>query len=609
MSGVIVAGMHRSGTSLMAGVLAAGGWHSGEHLIAIAKEVYNEDESFVAIHRSWLDATVPPGNGHHDWGISDGGVVPGRFEAGFMSEAAETVRQFTARRDAERGRWVAKDPRVSLFLPPWLEHSDAKVVAVYRTPWDVLDSAMRLGFGPFCARPRLVLGAWLDHNRRILEVVRMHPERCILVASEALRTRPEIVWRELDAHVGMDNSPSTDLVDRDKFVRRGEDHRIARVYDCVYPEHSRLLGEMDRWATVARDTTADPLPDTPASPRHVRPSGSLPAGTGVQVIIPCRDDGDFLAEAVASVEQCADAPLELTIVDDGSTDDETLRILAAFRARGNDVITTSGVGLAAARNQAAGRSTTAAVLPLDADNRIRRPLLAAIGDIEDGIVDIVHGPWERFGIDSGTVHPPEMTVENLLPMNTIDACALIRRETLNALGGWDSSLPFWEDWDLWLGAVGLGARTRLIRDTTHDYLVRPGSLSTLSASPDGAMHDVVAHVTDKHAPLLGQTTGRLVREVLRLHQSHRESNRHLEWLGRAHQDLLDQHAEQTRSWRENVAALERRRAEIADAKDVRIRRLQQELAALRAHPGVRALRCVSAVRHRLFGRRVPRTHR
>lgn len=51
MTGLIVAGMHRSGTSLLTRLLSDGGWHSGESLLRSSTEEHFEDESFAGIFR------------------------------------------------------------------------------------------------------------------------------------------------------------------------------------------------------------------------------------------------------------------------------------------------------------------------------------------------------------------------------------------------------------------------------------------------------------------------------------------------------------------------------------------------------------------------------
>jgi hypothetical protein len=187
--------------------------------------------------------------------------------------------------------------------------------------------------------------------------------------------------------------------------------------------------------------------------------------------------------------------------------------LNALKADDRDVIVTPGVGLAAARNLATQKSQTCAVLPLDADNRLLSPLILSIDVLERNEADIVHGPWRQFGLLNDVIKPPEMSLDSLVWQNSIDACALIRRDFLKVLGGWDTELKFWEDWDLWLGAVAHDVRAVRLQEVTFEYLVRPGSLSrTVLNDPD--VHErVISHIAEKHAPSLGPTLLRLVHDA------------------------------------------------------------------------------------------------
>lgn len=563
MSGVIVAGMHRSGTSLVTGVLEAGGWHPGERLLSSPAEQYREDEDFVALHRSWLGDVLPPGDGHPDWGVSSGGTIAADLDQDSWTRMGLGAADYRRTRSGQHSRWVAKDPRASLFLPVWAAHTDAHFVFVYRTPWDVVDSAIRLGHGPFCSQPRLVRDAWFDYNRRIVRMVSDDPARCTLIASEHLLTSPDLVWRALDDSVGMSGRMPARLVNRRKFVRRDGDSAIARLYRDLYPGHVDLLHQLDGLATLPRAG----CPGTGGRPARDKPlrAGMLPRGRGVQVVVPCRNDGDFLAEAVASVDEVADGSVELTIVDDGSDDAETLRILDALRRSGRDVVVTRGIGLAAARNVATSRSRSCAVVPLDADNKLLPPLVSALHLVESGKADVVHGKWRQFGVLSGVVTPPEMALDNLLWTNTIDACALIRRDLLDALGGWDPALRFWEDWDLWLGATARKARVVRLDAVTFEYLVRPRSLSR-TVQEDPAIHDqVVLRITKKHERWLGPTLARLTRDIHRytrkVHSVQAELSRvtreHQDRVRRYEQQLSELSAEHRRSLRECEARIER----------------------------------------------------
>lgn len=500
MSGVVVTGMHRSATSLTARMLAAGGWHPGEALLTSEREEYFEEASFVALHRAWIEedlrGEVPVAeiDSHRDWGILDAKVPAhlGSDDSRLIVRAQE-ARDYATVRQGQHGTWAAKDPRASLYVDVWSQVEDVRFVLLYRNPWDVVDSALRLGAEVFCRRPRIVLGAWLDYHARLVRFARANRERVTVVAAEVVAHAPERAWA-LFAHVlGMRTTAPAGLIDPARFVHRDDNHAIASLYQEVYPEHAALLAELDALADLPR-----PAPLRSRVQRRPSIGGSLPPGRGVQVVIPCRDDGDFLAEAIASVEECSLPAVELTLVDDGSTDPETCRVFERLSHSGRHVLRADGVGLAAARNAGCATSRTSVVIPLDADNRLRPAARDAVALLERTGADLVHGSWSRFGMDSGRVVPPDMTLETLLPYNQIDALALIRRSLLDRLGGWDEQLPFWEDWDFWLRAADAGAHTHRVSDVLHDYLVRPGSLSMRPLSDRGLGVWVLDRILSKH---------------------------------------------------------------------------------------------------------------
>lgn len=505
MTGLIVAGMHRSGTSLVAHLLQEGGWHAGEEQLRRADEEYFEDATFVALHRRWLDECLPPGEGHRDWGVARGGDP----QPGMLTDAAAAVAEFSATRDRQRPRWVAKDPRASLFLDQWAAIEPLRFVLVYRSPWDVTDSALRLGHPPFCADPSLVRQAWVLHNRRIVEFAIRHRDRCVVIASEALAADPEHAWNLLAGTVGLEGAAPPGLVDGTKLATRDRCHPIAEITRQLHPECADLLDALDELADLPR-----PAGDATRPWATLLPGGSLPDGTGIQVVVPCRDDGVFLDEAIASVAAACAGPTELTVIDDGSTEPETLRVLEALRVAGYQVEVTAAVGLPAARNVGIRTSRTLAVLPLDADNRLLASLPAGLALIEADDADIVHGSWQEFGLRARRVDPPDASWESLLPTNTIDACALIRRDLLVRVGGYDAALPFLEDWALWLAGLAAGARFHRLPDLTFRYLVRPGSLVATVWDDDARFAAALHRIIDPHETATGAQMARVVHQLL-----------------------------------------------------------------------------------------------
>src|SRR4029077_12137587 len=87
----------------------------------------------------------------------------------------------------------------------------------------------------------------------------------------------------------------------------------------------------------------------------------------ISVVIPCYNYGRFLGEAIDSVRRQTLRPLEVIVVDDGSTDD-TRDIVARY----GDVryLHKANGRLSRARNDGAEACVGDAVLFLDADNAL-----------------------------------------------------------------------------------------------------------------------------------------------------------------------------------------------------------------------------------------------
>src|SRR5215471_4559929 len=92
----------------------------------------------------------------------------------------------------------------------------------------------------------------------------------------------------------------------------------------------------------------------------------------VSIVIPCYNHGAMLREAIASIDQVRNANLlEVIVVDDGSSEAETSRILDEVAEAGHRVLHQPNRGVAAARNAAVGLAKGEFILPLDSDNRLR----------------------------------------------------------------------------------------------------------------------------------------------------------------------------------------------------------------------------------------------
>ena len=90
----------------------------------------------------------------------------------------------------------------------------------------------------------------------------------------------------------------------------------------------------------------------------------------VSVIIPCFNQGLYLDEAVESVLAQTFQDFEILVVDDGSTDEATIKMLKDYARPKTRVIHTDNQGLSMARNNGILEARGDYILPLDADDKI-----------------------------------------------------------------------------------------------------------------------------------------------------------------------------------------------------------------------------------------------
>ena len=185
----------------------------------------------------------------------------------------------------------------------------------------------------------------------------------------------------------------------------------------------------------------------------------------VGVIMPVYNRGDLVGDAIASALGQTHPAVEVHVVDDGSTDHTgaVLDEIAASEERVR-VVHQPNAGPAAARNRAIAGCGTTWITFLDSDDLLVPDAVesqfAWLDDNpgHDGVMGRV-----RSEIQSG-VDPPPLVAAKLAADDetTIFHTVLIRRATIQRVGGYDESLRVAEDtdlhWRLIEGGVKLGVR-------------------------------------------------------------------------------------------------------------------------------------------------------
>jgi glycosyltransferase involved in cell wall biosynthesis len=202
--------------------------------------------------------------------------------------------------------------------------------------------------------------------------------------------------------------------------------------------------------------------------------GSLQPSTApplLSVIVPVFNMERYVGQCLSSLLKLEEPAMEVIVVDDGSVDG-TSEVLSSFTDPRLTVLRTPNGGPSAARNVGFVRSRGSFILPFDADDiavtenwKLVLATLIANPDavVAYGTLHVFEGARDDFPRSL----PPSMDCpaddkivplifqRNFMQMGT----AIITREALAAAGGWNESLRFAEDWELWCRLACLGRFT------------------------------------------------------------------------------------------------------------------------------------------------------
>lgn len=203
----------------------------------------------------------------------------------------------------------------------------------------------------------------------------------------------------------------------------------------------------------------------------------------VSVIIPCYNCGKVIFDAINSVKEQSFSDWEIIIVDDGSTDKETIAILNQFENDKNiRLIRQDNRGPAHARNMGISQSRGEFILPLDADDTISPYYMAeAVPILEyNPNIGIVYCRAQKIGKETGEWNLPEYSSQRMAFDNVIFVSAFFRKSDWDLVGGFPAYTRLgMEDYAFWLRILRLGREVYRINKILFNYRIQNTSRSTI----------------------------------------------------------------------------------------------------------------------------------
>jgi glycosyltransferase involved in cell wall biosynthesis len=193
---------------------------------------------------------------------------------------------------------------------------------------------------------------------------------------------------------------------------------------------------------------------------------------------------------LASLDAQIFRDFEIIIVDDGSTEPETIRKLSGLPPA-IQVIRQPNRGLAAARNAGFRHASANFVLPLDCDDALAPSFLTetvALLSAAPSDVAFVFTDMQATGSFHGTL-PRYFSRFDQLFLNRLPYCLLLRKSAWQTVGGYDDTMrDGYEDWEFNIRLVLAGFRGLGIHRPLFFYYVSPhGMLMSRSARQHGRL--------------------------------------------------------------------------------------------------------------------------
>jgi len=221
------------------------------------------------------------------------------------------------------------------------------------------------------------------------------------------------------------------------------------------------------------------------APHPERPVELADSAPTFSVVAAALQVEDVVSEALESIRRQTSSPQEVIVCDDGSTD-SLEDALAPYRDEIVFVRKSHG-GEASAKNAAAARASGDFVVILDADDAFLPTRLEALAELAQLRPDldilttdaylVADGRRVRRNYNRRWRFEVDDQRRAILQRNFVFGHAAVRRERLLEHGGFDESILWTTDWDLWLRLILDGSRVGAVDEPLALYHLRETSLT------------------------------------------------------------------------------------------------------------------------------------
>ncbi|MBN1331482.1 glycosyltransferase [Candidatus Dojkabacteria bacterium] len=224
----------------------------------------------------------------------------------------------------------------------------------------------------------------------------------------------------------------------------------------------------------------------------------------VSVIIPCFNYGAYIQEAVSSVKSQSWNNLEIIIVNDKSTEKETINILKKLKKDPGIKLLENkeNSGVVYTRNRGIKEARGKYILCLDADDKLDPSYIEkCIWVFErNPQIGVVYSDLQMFGNSNDFYKFGNFDIRALMKWNQVTTAAMFRKVCWEQTGGYKEEMRYGhEDWELWLSIAEKGWEGYKIPEPLFFY--RTHSKSSLSHKALEINNNLISRIKTLHTPL------------------------------------------------------------------------------------------------------------
>ena len=236
-------------------------------------------------------------------------------------------------------------------------------------------------------------------------------------------------------------------------------------------------------------------------------NGRFDSRADIEAVITSYNQGYMILEAVRSVCSQTMLPREIIVVDDGSTDPDSLAVLNSINHDPKlpipvTVCFQENGGVSAARNAGIRRAHSSMVLVLDGDDTLEAGYIENVSKLlcDDSAMVIASSWMHTFGVLDAVVCPTGGNIVPFLSRNCCPATHILRKDVYEQCDGYDETMRSgFEDWDFFLTMLETApeAHIGIVERPLINYRTAPASANIKSMDK---RLELMRYIMGKHRP-------------------------------------------------------------------------------------------------------------